>query len=345
MSNDDTLLAYLVPKLTNQVENAATDGLCYILQKSEAARNAFNLLLQQGGYAGSPIVSVETQVAYEDGSRPDMAGYDEDDVKRLLVEAKFWASLGETQAGEYLEQLDEPGPAILLFIAPQARIETLWADIVHRIDEAGRSRLEALETSDVLRSAKVAGEEKRLMLVSWRGLLARLSASSDDDNVEGDIRQLQGLADEQDVDAFLPIHWEDVSPNIGRRIQNWNRLAYDVVERGKTEKWLHTEGLRVTPQIYGYGRYFRFSGVECDFWIGVNNDRWAIDEDTPLWLEVVGEIPKSMETIRKALRIRDYDQWIPIHLKKGVESHVVLEDVACQLKRIGEVVAADMPDD
>ena len=77
----------------------------------------------------------------------------------------------------------------------------------------------------------------------------------------------------------------------------------------------------------------------------MNNDRWAIDEDTPLWLEVVGEIPKSMETIGKALKIRVYGQWIPIHIKKSVEFHEVLDDVACQLKAIGRVIGAKIPDD
>ena len=34
MPNDTTLMAYLVPKLTTRVEDAATDALGYILNKS-----------------------------------------------------------------------------------------------------------------------------------------------------------------------------------------------------------------------------------------------------------------------------------------------------------------------
>ncbi len=147
MSNTDTLLSYLVPRLTSQVENAATDCLGYILGKSETARDAFNVLLKVGGYTGKPIVRVETQVTYEDGSRPDMAGYDEDDVKRLLVEAKFWAALSEDQASGYLEQFDEPGPAMLLFIAPEARMETFWAEINRHINDDGQRTLVDPETS------------------------------------------------------------------------------------------------------------------------------------------------------------------------------------------------------
>ena len=345
MSNTDTLLSYLVPKLTNQVENAATDGLGYILEKSESAMDAFNLLLQQGGYAGNPIARVETQASYDDGSRPDMTGHDEDNVKRLLVEAKFWAALSDGQASGYLEQFDEPGPAMLLFIAPEARIATLWAEIKRQINDDGQRRLETPVVSNAMRSAAVAGEEKRLMLVSWRGLFARLAASEDNDDVEGDIYQLQGLADGQDADAFLPVHGQDVSPEIGRRILGYNALAYDVVERGKTEKWLVTKGLRVTPQIYGYGRFFRFSGVESDFWIGINCEKWAADDDTPLWLWAVDETPKTLETFAKALSVQVYDQWIPIHLRKRMEFHAVLDDVAGQLKTIGGIIGAKIPGD
>lgn len=345
MSNTDTLLSYLVPKLTSQVENAATDGLGYILEKSELTLKVFNGLLREGGFGGKPIVSVETQVAYEDGSRPDMAGYDEDDLKRLLVEAKFWATLSKGQASGYLEQFDDPGPAMLLFIAPQERIETLWAQIIGQIQEAGKRRLEILEMSDALRCAGVVGQEKRLMLVSWQKLLDHLAASASSEDIAGDIRQLRGLSEKQDTDAFLPVHGEDISPDIGRRIRNWNRLAFEVVELGKSEKWLHTRGLIVTPQVYGFGRFFSFSGVKAALWIGVNCEKWAGSEDTPLWVRWGREIPTSMETIGKALKIRVYDQWIPIHIKKSVEFHAALDDVACQLKAIGRVIGARIPDD
>ena len=87
MANSDTLMAYLIPRLTVQVENAATEALGYILNRSTRSMQALNDLLHEGGFDIEPITRVETQVTYEDGSRPDMAGYDKDNVKRLLVEA------------------------------------------------------------------------------------------------------------------------------------------------------------------------------------------------------------------------------------------------------------------
>ena len=38
MEDDYSLLAHLVSKLTSQVEDAATDALAYVLNKSESCR-------------------------------------------------------------------------------------------------------------------------------------------------------------------------------------------------------------------------------------------------------------------------------------------------------------------
>ena len=238
MSATDTLLAYLVPKLTRQVENAATDALGYILNRSDAARGALNSLLQEGGFSIEPIVRVETQVTYEDGSRPDMAGYDKRDVKRLLVEAKFWATLLGGQASGYLKQFDEPGPAVLLFIAPEVRTETLWAEIVRQVEVgAEEKRLERVASSFGLRSAMVVGADKRLMLVSWVRLLDSMVASAGDAGVHADIQQLRGLTQRQDAEAFLPVHAGDLNPDFGRRVVGYNNLVDDLVDaRGVKER-------------------------------------------------------------------------------------------------------------
>ena len=53
-----------------------------------------------------------------------MAGCDEKNTVRLLVEAKFWATLLQGQASGYMQLFDTPDPAVLLFIAPRVRIRT-----------------------------------------------------------------------------------------------------------------------------------------------------------------------------------------------------------------------------
>ena len=120
MRPESTLLAYLVPRLTNSVEDTATDALAFILNKSPACRDALGLLLREGegAYHLDTLASFDTQVTYKDGSRPDMVGYDQGGGKRLLVESKFWATLLEGQASSYFDQLEDAGPGVLLFIAP-----------------------------------------------------------------------------------------------------------------------------------------------------------------------------------------------------------------------------------
>ena len=169
MAEDAPLLAFLVPKLTSQVENAATDALAFILNKSPACRSALDHLLRDGDFNPDPIAWVETQVTYQDGSRPDMVGYDQRDIKRLLAEAKFWASLGQRQVSGYFGQLEAPGPGVLLFIAPDRRIDTLWAEIMRQM-ESGEERvqLELVETTDRIRRARTVGSDPESQ-DSWFG--------------------------------------------------------------------------------------------------------------------------------------------------------------------------------
>ena len=49
MVNDSSLMAHLIPMLTRQVENAATDALAYILNTSDGPMQALNDLLGEGG--------------------------------------------------------------------------------------------------------------------------------------------------------------------------------------------------------------------------------------------------------------------------------------------------------
>ena len=321
MSDDaTTLMAHLVPRLTGQVENAATDALGYILNKSATSREALTDLHGEGGLDMPPIARVETQVTYEDGKRPDMVGYDETGVRRLIVESKFWASLQERQASGYLQQIDEDGPTALLFIAPEVRLETLWTEIVRQIrEESPEATLRPETPANGWRSAMVEGVPKRLALVSWDRLLRGMADRTGDDGVvTEDVRQLRGLARRQDAEAFLPVRAEELSPDFARRAVGYVRLVDDVVNSGVSQGWLAR--LKKTPQWYGYGRYFRFVETEKVFWFGVNHERWAGSGDTPLWLyddTATADDPKK---------------WSPVHVKTGVERPEILDDAASKVK-------------
>lgn len=348
MADNDTLMAYLVPRLTGGVEDAATEALAYILNKSDGAMAALNDLLRLDGFDVEPVARVRTQVSYEDGCIPDMAGYDEDGRTRLLVESKFWAAFGDGQVSQYAQHLDQPGPAVLLIIGPEVRRQILWAEAKRQMAELGE--LGGIDSPEGVYRARVnrtipGNSELHLMMVSWAGLLDLMAAKSGDSAVLEDIRQLRGLAQRQDEEGFLPLNGEELSSGFARRVVWYNQLVDDVVDaRGVRYNWLSTAGLVATSRRWGYGRYLRFSNIEEAFWLGINHNVWARSEETPLWLGLPYDhwSKVNMHAIGRKLHERvveaDWFRWVPIRLKTGVEYDAVLDDVAAQLKRIGEVV-------
>ena len=284
MAEVTTVLAHLVPKLTSQVENAATDALAFILNRSTDCLRALDRLLQEGEFNPGPIVSVDTQVTYVDGSRPDMAGYDGRNVKRLLVEAKFWAPLLRGQASGYVHQFEATGPGVLLFIAPDSRLPTLWADIRRQMETEGPTlQLGLIETTGGIRRAEIRGSEKQVMLVSWDQLLGRMDdAAAGDTGVACDIQQLRGLVRYQDEEAFQPIHPAEFGLTLPRRMRGLNCLIDDVRSREVKEGWISAEGLAAAPQRQGYGRYLRFRQgshgiiIPGDLFLCVHYRRWAV---------------------------------------------------------------------
>ncbi len=343
MAADSTLLAHLAPWLKGHTEDIAVEALGYILRESRAARDALRDVLRSGGSEIGPIEQVATQVSDEKGGRPDLAGFDEHGAERLLIEAKFWAGLQPGQPNAYLRRLmqgDATGPSALLFVAPKARSETLWAEVRQR----AQGEFEMSEAPGQ-QSAAVGGGECRLMQTSWEDLLGPMAvrASSAGDSAAAlDIRQLQGLCDRMDSEAFLPIRSEELGPEFPRRILGLRPLIDAATSRGEEAGWLSTEGLNVTPRTYGYGRHVLLCGAGA--WFGVNFGLWTQQGDTPLWL-VFSELarkktktPITLDEIRRALLLSSDENYVAIHLRVGVEYEAVLANVVDQIERIGRTI-------
>ncbi len=339
MAENDTLLAYLVPKLNRQVENAATDGLGYILNKSPRCMQALNDLLSWDSFNVEPVVRVETQVTYDDGSRPDMAGYDRNNAVRLLVEAKFWATLLHRQASGYIRLFEQPGSAVLLFVAPRVRIPTLWAEITRQIREDGRD-LGPTDTDEESRRAMVTDTDKSLLLVSWTRLLDRMSSVAGHSGVEADIRQLRGLAQREDAEAFLPIQPEELSPEPIRRLHGFLRVAgtainlaarNELIDVGQWGQWFG-----------GRGYTFTIDGIPA--WFGVDCDRWVSSGDTPFWLQILeGRWEVLSQEQRTSfglvfLPARQGVAFAPIRPRTGVEEAEVIDGLITQLKSIADAI-------
>ncbi len=333
MSDHDTLLAYLVPKLTGGVEDAATEALAYILNKSASCRESLAELI---GIDVGDLGRVETQVIAPDQSRPDLVWFDGDNERRVIVEAKFWAGLTENQPKAYIEQLPETEKSVLLFLVPEVRINTLWHTINIRAGGDG-IQLETVGSSSRVPTAEVSGTEQRLIMVSWTRLLNGMLSVAENSEISADIIQLLGLAQRQDEEAFLPLHAEELGPAFARRIKGIVRLIEDaVVARGARQGWINISGLSTSSLGYGYGRYFRFSEADEVWRLCLDYNQWATGGETPLWLQSGGGVNLA-EAIDQS-RFLVNGSWIAIYLKTGVEYDDVLDDVVRQLQEIGEAV-------
>ena len=343
MSDSDTLLAYLVPRLTSRVEDTATDALAFILNKSETCRRAFNDLLGTDGAELEPVVRFLTQVGYDGGkSRPDMVGYRTDGKAHLLVESKFWAGLQPDQAHRYLEQMDPTIPGVLLFICPERRVEHLWREVRSQIED-GRDRveLERVEVRDGIRQAVVAGRDVRLILCSWNLLLTRLNEAADGSDVRSDLDQLRGLARHENEKGFLPLTPDASAPDFKLRDEHFRKLIRQVVERGKSEKWLSTKGFTWgNAKTHGGGdlyvrRYFGVADAR-PVWmaLGVEYQK-DLFEITPIWIWVPLRFWLYDEIPNGAVKAQEH-LWLPLHLKADVVFEEVVDDLVTQVRMTTE---------
>ena len=326
MPTESTLLAHLTPMLTDRVEDTAVEALGYILSRSDSSRSVLNRVLQSVAAGINPIEQVRTQVTGETGARPDLVGFDKEGKERVLIEAKFWAGLTENQPNGYLKRLPKDGPSVLLFVAPEARRDTLWAELQRRVN------VDLSESSEEsgLRSASVIGGQRYLMLTSWRSLLEQMAnqtSAAGESSAQIDIRQLQGLTERMDEEAFLPIQSTELAPEFPRRMLGLRRLVDDATNRGVSLKWIRIGRLRVTPQATGYGRWIRLFGAEA--WFGINVRSWAQKAETPLWIEFSKQ------------KMPDGESNVPVCLPTGVEYDAVLDAVVEELKSIGQKINPD----
>ena len=72
MVGNDTVLAHLARWFPSRAENAATDALAYVLNRSAKAREALDDLIRSGVENVASVVRVRTQVVGPDGTRPDL---------------------------------------------------------------------------------------------------------------------------------------------------------------------------------------------------------------------------------------------------------------------------------
>ena len=293
---DDTLLAHLAPRFTNRTEDIAVRALWYILSKSEVARNALEETLKTGGANVGRIVRLKIEATGDNQERPDLAAFDDDGEEHVRIEAKFWAGLTENQPVKYLNGLPEDRPSALLFVAPEARLETLWPEL-QRLSESAGIYLKSNLTKGPIRSA--TADQKHLLLTSWRLLLSSIedhAGNNEEASIVADIRQLQGLCEQMDSEAFLPMRPDESGPEFPKRILNLNSLVKKAVETAKEDGFVNRTQKTTTEEYIG--RYIWFGQERV--WFGGSFYLWAKHRETPVWL-TVGWHSDNIEELRRAL--------------------------------------------
>lgn len=360
MATDATLFAHIIPRLTDRTEDIAVEALGYILSQAAAARRALEALVAAGGAEAISVAKVQTQVTGADGATPDLGCVDEQGTERVLIEAKFWAVLTANQPNAYLARLPKDQPSALLFVAPAQRLETLWPEILRLAQE--KYQPDSIRETGDLRSASIAGSERRLMLASWRALLDRMAAGAgdaDDADTVANIRQLRGLAERMDADAFLPLRAPELGPEIPRRMNGLVQLVSDASNLGIANGWMNVNGLAWVARHTGSGRYLRLGNEEAGMiaWFGIDTERWAKYRGTPLWLDRYRDSPHQLDIAEvrrrlEPLKATDQNaglleiggrQFIPIDLPASVEYEDVVAAVAEQLERVARLINPDGP--
>ena len=145
---------------------SCTESLHYILRQ-HSARNAFLQFIGQLAPGLNPVTRLETQTGTDKSARPDMLGRDIDGKPVLAIEAKFWAGLTDRQPIDYIEKvLPKDRRALLLFIAPERRFETLWPELIRRCRQAGLEIATEAQGESIWKIARLTSE-RTLALTSW----------------------------------------------------------------------------------------------------------------------------------------------------------------------------------
>ena len=349
-ANQISLLAHLAYKFSGQTETTATEALGYILSRSAAARNALRDTIRTGGVDIGPIARVQTEVEINKGARVDLIGFDAMDAERALIEVKFWAGLTENQPNTYLERLlQNTEPSALLFVAPESRMVTLWAELRRLANDGGFTL--GLETPAAgLHSAVINVGSHCLMLTSWRAMLDSMASRAGvdgDSSAERGIIELNGLCEQEDSDAFLPLRTDELGPQFARRMPQFIKLTEDARQDKRVSPFV-TKTFPPASSLNSHGRYLTLL-KRVPVWFGVRYDLWAKRGDTPLWLVIrrerkgfpwaadFNEVKGCLEPlINRNPSILDDPEGllIPFFLPTGVEREEALESVVVLLEEI-----------
>lgn len=351
-----SVLGHLALAFAPSAENLATEALAFVLDRSLTAREALTSLASALAPITTRSLVFRTQAGESDGTIPDLIGEDALGNQPLILEAKFWAGLTERQPVEYVGRLPSEG-GLLLFVAPEKRFETLWPELRQRL-VSGRYSLEPHAGLPGIRAVGL-GQGRVLALVSWGTLLRHLIAATEsagERDREADLRQLVGLCELQDVQAFRPVTSADLTGDLGERIVQWCRLVDDVVHAAKAEGLLDKRGTRAQGGDGYWGHYATLGSA--GIYLHFSSYKWARVRPTPIWLTIFAVEGRDWRPgliYQDALRplaaldppgvLIDRGRLeVPFNVPTGKERDDVVLALLSQLRRVWSLLASAAPE-
>lgn len=343
MSEHDTILGHLIGRMVgHRHEDAATEGLAYLLGRYPLVRKRFVELLRATQEELPQDLHFNTQEPSAAG-RPDMCGRDDSRI-RVFVEVKFWAALTDHQPVSYLNTLAAvPAATQLLFIVPERRL-FLWRELLARVKAANLDYHEGLDPQTV----EISGRSHRqcFRILSWEAVLRALDAVADE-HARANLEQLAGLCG-----TTGGLEWEPLEPGelldtgVPTRLQHYVDIARGVVEKGCPDVF---RGTNQPPTWDGIGHKILFAGEGAPAaWLGVNLIPWRKHGRSPLWLHIDKDrMPAARikallnDWAEAAGRTLDEDKLsvlLDIQLLTGRDKHVVIDNVIAQLRDIGALL-------
>ena len=157
------------------------------------------------------------------------------------------------------------------------------------------------------------------------------------------IRQLRGLAERMDREAFLPFREEDFSPGLGRRMIHYRDILDEVWKRCTDIGWVVSS--QPTSGYSGYGRHVAISGEWC--WFGVFYDMWARSDTppTPIWIQLYGCNPGTVDKVLAKLKLQAFTDnngginYVPLRLKTHDEYQEVVDALMLKLECLTRLIA------
>lgn len=311
------LLAHLSSHFAHSEEDLATEALTFLLRTCPAAVTGLRAYVASLGVDLPADLVFHSQVGDPQTGRPDLVATDEIGGERLIIEAKFWANLTDNQPSAYLTRLAPAQPSLLLVVAPQVRLATLWADLLVNFNSApawpttGSAPMEPPAPSDIL---PITGEyvlrlsnSHVLALASWRAVLdavdERLIAAGEIARA-ADLAQLRTLTERMDQRAFIPLHAEDLDTRTGRQVHSVALLVDRLRDGLKEGDPVERDGQNSSHGRVFYGWRLRPRLSRKRMWVGFYPRAWADYGRSPLWVQIEAHAHSgwTIPVLRSALR-------------------------------------------